>query len=636
MTVSHRKPRPTQPNQDRTGEYGRRTVLMAAAEPGLRYHCDVCGADITLTVRIRCAGGCEDFDLCGTCFCTGAEVGTHKAWHDYRVIEQHAEPIYCPDWGADEELLLIDGCQVYGLGNWADIANHIGNRTKEDVERHFIEVYVEGRNGMPSGDERARAAVAACRREQPPSDAPPVARGEERLPVVGPDADFVCGTLADEFQKQRRERIEALCAAQAAFVPPKPNAKPLTSAPATHSELMGFMPGRLEFEHEYEQDAEHLVSDMEFGRVYAFGGDAIPRGNEQGERNTVGGPVVSARGAPKSETDTKAAVNDAAENEDDTFSDALASPTQTHDVTMADSSTGGVQKPSDGANTSSREATGDAASTKPHAEDASTEGAEEGAPDWDEDPSDLDLKLTVLQMYDEQLDRRWRKKYFLFDRNLVDYRRNTAAERRRPKEERDLLARIRHFASMQTAEDFEALYQNLCYEEALKRVVRQLQHYRRMGISTFAEAARFDKEAAERATRQLEAADASYAGVPGAHATPGRGRNRDRSTSEMDDRNGDAPFSYAEAPSLHLLTAPEQQLASTLHILPQAFLMLKAQFLADVYAGDKAFTLERMQRLCHISPKKLAWLYDFFVQQGYLGAVAKAGGQSILAGPACA
>ena len=109
---------------------------------------------------MRCAGGCEEFDLCGTCFCTGAEVGQHKASHDYRVIEQHCQPVFCPDWGVDEELLLIDGCQLYGLGNWSDIADHIGNRSKEEVEHHFVSVYIEGNNGLPSGNARAAEAVS--------------------------------------------------------------------------------------------------------------------------------------------------------------------------------------------------------------------------------------------------------------------------------------------------------------------------------------------------------------------------------------------------------------------------------------------------------------------------------------------
>ena len=29
---------------------------------------------------------CEEFDLCGSCFCEGKEIGRHKRWHDYRVV----------------------------------------------------------------------------------------------------------------------------------------------------------------------------------------------------------------------------------------------------------------------------------------------------------------------------------------------------------------------------------------------------------------------------------------------------------------------------------------------------------------------------------------------------------------------
>lgn len=116
MTVSHRKTKVAAKPDDQTGEWERGrhwhacmrllTLLLSrsrpAAEPGVQYHCDVCEADITLTVRVRCAGPCKEFDLCGSCFCSGAEAKQHKAWHDYRIVEQHAYPIFCPDWGADE------------------------------------------------------------------------------------------------------------------------------------------------------------------------------------------------------------------------------------------------------------------------------------------------------------------------------------------------------------------------------------------------------------------------------------------------------------------------------------------------------------------------------------------------------
>ncbi|KAI9601471.1 hypothetical protein H4Q26_001291 [Puccinia striiformis f. sp. tritici PST-130] len=63
--------------------------------------------------------------------------------------EPHLVPILTKDWGADEELLLIEACQIYGLGNWSDIADHMGNnRTKEEVEQHYLDVSI-GSNDYP-------------------------------------------------------------------------------------------------------------------------------------------------------------------------------------------------------------------------------------------------------------------------------------------------------------------------------------------------------------------------------------------------------------------------------------------------------------------------------------------------------
>lgn len=63
------------------------------------------------------------------------------------VIEQHSIPVYEPDWGADEELCLLEGAEVYGLGSWADIADHIGGyRDKDEVREHYIKTYIESPN----------------------------------------------------------------------------------------------------------------------------------------------------------------------------------------------------------------------------------------------------------------------------------------------------------------------------------------------------------------------------------------------------------------------------------------------------------------------------------------------------------
>ena len=95
------------------------------------------------------------------------------------------------------------------------------------------------------------------------------------------------------------------------------------------------MPGRLEFETEYENEAETLIKDMEFGKVRQFGGDLQPAGA---------------------------------------------------DVVV----------------------------------DVKAEGGE--ADPGEESDGELDLKLSVMQIFNERYDRRVAAKDLIFDRGLVHYK----------------------------------------------------------------------------------------------------------------------------------------------------------------------------------------------------------------------
>ncbi|ODQ63486.1 transcriptional adaptor 2 [Nadsonia fulvescens var. elongata DSM 6958] len=158
----------------------------------------------------------------------GKYSSTHKPWHDYMIVEQHAYPIFTEDWGADEELLLIEGAETLGLGNWHDIADHIGARSKEDVDKHYTQVYLESECYPLPNLKRAVALMS--------------------IP-------------ATEFAQRKKARLEA----RRNLTPqlPIPKQKPVASVPACH-DVQGFMPGRLEFETEYENEAEISVKDMVF------------------------------------------------------------------------------------------------------------------------------------------------------------------------------------------------------------------------------------------------------------------------------------------------------------------------------------------------------------------------------------
>ncbi|QPG75730.1 hypothetical protein FOA43_003090 [Brettanomyces nanus] len=187
-----------------------------------KFHCDVCSSDCTRRIRIKCAE-CTDYDLCVPCFAKGRATGKHKPWHAYRVIEQHQYPIFDKDWGADEELLLVDGCQTLGLGNWHDIADYIGGRSKEEVGEHYEKVYLNS----------------------------------EYYPI--PDLNQSFPQLSTtRFLSRRKERLDAR-----KNLPLPPPTKILTSGPLC-SDIQRYMPGRLEFEEEPDDDAEKVIQDMVF------------------------------------------------------------------------------------------------------------------------------------------------------------------------------------------------------------------------------------------------------------------------------------------------------------------------------------------------------------------------------------
>jgi len=109
----------------------------------VKYHCDYCRKDISNFVRIRCAV-CPDFDLCLECFSVGVEIRDHKNNHSYRVMDYMSFPLFEQDWGADEELLILEAIKIFGLGNWIDICDHLGtNRTPESCRDHYFKIYID-------------------------------------------------------------------------------------------------------------------------------------------------------------------------------------------------------------------------------------------------------------------------------------------------------------------------------------------------------------------------------------------------------------------------------------------------------------------------------------------------------------
>lgn len=482
-------------------------------------------------MRIKCADeACGDYDLCVPCFSEGKSSGKHDpSTHAFHVIEQHSIPIFTKDWGADEELLLLEGAETYGLGSWAEIADHIGGlRQKDEVRDHYIKTYIESSKfPLP---ERASPQDATLADEIP----------------------------REEFQARKKRRIEKRKEAQKNQPPTDPKQKPTSSVPSCH-EVQGYMPGRLEFETEYFNEAEEAVQHMQF-------------------------------------------------------------------------------EPGDGIN-----------------------------PRTGELEPEMELKMTVMDIYNHRLTARVDRKKILFEHNLLEYRANTAKDKKRTKEERDLHNKLKPFARMMDHSDFEQFSSGVEYEYNLRQAIAQLQEWRRMQISDLKSGEKYEIDKAARLARaanntsmdrfavqsrpkpnQHEPTSAASALVgPDLPLRPPTGLQTpplSASPSVKGESGKQLPhghpngtiakperFPLAPLPSVtplvlnsentadfQLLTEPEQEVCKTLRIQPKAYVVIKDAVMREAMKSGGSLKKMNVKDICHLEKKKSEKLFDFFVWSGWI------------------
>lgn len=432
------------------------------------YHCDVCSSDCTNRIRIKCAI-CTDYDLCVPCFALGSATLDHKPWHDYQIIEQNTYPIFDRNWGADEELLLIQGCETFGLGNWADIADHIGHRSKEEVGEHYNQIYLES------------------------SDYP--------LPEMSKNFDDV---LPQQFLQERKRRLE-----ERKSIPlPPPKLKPSASVPLCH-EVQGYMPGRLEFDHEAENEAEVPIKDMIF--------------------------------------------------------------------------------------------------------------------DPEDSAGDIELKLTILDIYNLRLTTRAERKRVLIANNLLEYRKNIAADKRKSKEEKEYVRKINAFVRIMTPRDFEEFSADILTELRCRIRIQQLQNWRRNGITSLEDGNKYEKDKLIRQAHYQRMGNGSGLAVRSLAAQQINSSNgiRKLATPQPDYKpkintgNARAPLDISNATDFELLSPEEKQLCSTLRILPKPYLAIKTQLMKEAIKSNGVLKKKDARQFLKIDVNKASKIFEFFVQMGW-------------------
>jgi transcriptional adapter 2-alpha len=232
--------------------------------------------------------------------------------------------------------------------------------------------------------------------------------------------------------------------------PPAQKVAP-TSAPALH-EVATFLPGRLEFEHELDNEAEDLVKDLEFGICLEWGGNQIVEDDQ--------------------DTDVRARAKIAEEKRSGIVVTGVSKSLPPGKGPPAPKSNGLINGYHPNGDVKARPKSEDVTMTN------GTAGEEEEAeeptlPPPYETKDSLTFKLTLLEMYSQHVEKRHEAKAVMFERGLLEYKKVhfpkqttryiwlmpsqvQAADKKRPREEREILHRLRPFARLQTADDYEA------------------------------------------------------------------------------------------------------------------------------------------------------------------------------------
>lgn len=185
--------------------------------------CWTCDAPLYHCPYIKCIK-CPEMEQCVQCFSTAATCEGHGTDHPFVLMDYYPEPLTREDWSAEEEALLLFGIQMCGVGNWHDISKVILTKNSREIEKHYYTTYIESDTAP-----------------YPPKDIQPPLVPDPPLPFDTTPRDSR-PSIAHEYNLHLRGKEKA----------------------TTPAEYAGWMPKRHEFDIEYMNEAEELISDMTF------------------------------------------------------------------------------------------------------------------------------------------------------------------------------------------------------------------------------------------------------------------------------------------------------------------------------------------------------------------------------------
>jgi hypothetical protein len=112
--------------------------------------------------------------------------------------------------------------------------------------------------------------------------------------------------------------------------------------------------------------------------------------------------------------------------------------------------------------------------------------------------ADKDLKVEVIKIFNSKLDEREKRKKFILERKLMNYRENQEEFQKLPADERHLIHRMRLFERFHSSEEHKTFVDNILKAKRLRKEIAKLQTYRRLGITSLADAEKYELDKSRR------------------------------------------------------------------------------------------------------------------------------------------
>eukprot|EP00898_Chlorokybus_atmophyticus_P004263 jgi/Chlat1/4838/Chrsp31S00373 len=543
---------------------------------------------------------------------------------DSRSVHQNARlqdnisfALFDPEWVAEEELLLLEGVEMYGMGNWGEVAEHVATKSKQACMDHYFEFYLSSPTApLPDFSiqvaKRGPDAEPTKAKTQSSDSYEKSSEGDER-----PSASIPLAAAEDD-ATQRNQQPEQ----------PQHAAKGLQGKGLGDKQLQ-----HQQHEEQERHKEEERVMEEETGEPKPL--------DAQTSQRTIGQKKPKPVAAAASGGEGKQA-----------------------DSNKTGLGTGAGKNVAAGVNTNNApELTGYNAKRNEFDPEYDNE-AEVPLADMEFKDTDIEtdrnLKLRMLEVYNMRLDERMRRKAFVIERGLLNVKKQQAAERKRSKDERDLHARMRVFARFHSQAEHEALLAGLVEERRLRQRIEELKEYRSMGIRTLAEAEVYAMEKRRRETEvgMRKMRDNGAHKLGGSNLAPAlananvnansnavnngivsnnnnnrtsRYLNRDDGTLLMPPSTATTPrelqvlkkqgmLDVTGMPGVELLSLKEKDVCVTSRVLPVQYLAIKEKFMCESVTRGSIGREDALAMFPAIDAAKTGRVYDLLLASGWIAA----------------